>query len=164
MSAQRKATSAAVILTAAGFIANAAAAQELKSASEIAAALAPTRGIRVEAKAILQVQFRLGSAELTDQAQHQVAELAKALEDERLVARRFEVAGHTDTTGGAALNRDLSRRRAEAVKSVLVSRYGIDSERLDAVGYGFDQLLLPDQPEAALNRRVEIVDRGQYTE
>jgi flagellar motor protein MotB len=36
----------------------------------------------------------------------------------------------------------------------------VDSSRLVAVGYGAEQLLDPDQPNDARNRRVEIRDLG----
>ena len=69
------------------------------------------------------------------------------------------VAGHTDAKGSAQYNKQLSQRRAEAVKSYLVSK-GIDAGRLDAVGYGSEHLLAPDHPEDPSNRRVEIKDLG----
>lgn len=43
--------------------------------------------------------------------------------------------GHTDSTGGAEYNMDLSMRRAEAVKTYLISK-GIDGDLINAVGKG----------------------------
>ncbi len=73
-------------------------------------------------------------------------------------AIRVRIEGHTDSQGNAAHNKDLSQRRAEAVRTFLVA-HGIDAARLDAVGYG------PERPVAdnkttkgrAANRRVEFV-------
>ena len=67
--------------------------------------------------------------------------------------------GHTDSVGGDAYNLDLSRRRTEAVRKVLVERFGISAERLTTAGYG---AAAPkdtnDTPEGrARNRRVELV-------
>jgi outer membrane protein OmpA-like peptidoglycan-associated protein len=68
------------------------------------------------------------------------------------------VEGHTDSQGQHQYNMDLSKKRAEAVKTQLVSR-GVAVDRITTVGIG------PDRPIAentsaegrANNRRVEII-------
>ena len=69
------------------------------------------------------------------------------------------IAGHTDAEGEEAHNLDLSRRRAAAVVSWLVSQ-GVDPARLSAGGHGESSPVAGnDTPEGrALNRRVEIRD------
>lgn len=71
-----------------------------------------------------------------------------------------DVVGHTDNTGSAALNQDLSQRRAGAVAEVLRSA-GVPSQRIIAYGRGFDQPIASNDTVQgrALNRRVEIVIR-----
>ena len=49
------------------------------------------------------------------------------------------VAGHTDRLGSQAYNQKLSMRRAEAVKSYLVSAGGVDAGRISAVGMSESQ-------------------------
>ncbi|MCW1917516.1 OmpA family protein [Rhodobacter sp. KR11] len=68
------------------------------------------------------------------------------------------VAGHTDTVGGAAYNRQLSQDRALAVAQILVA-YGVSAGRITAAGYGYDQPIASNGSAAgrAQNRRVEIV-------
>jgi OOP family OmpA-OmpF porin len=68
-----------------------------------------------------------------------------------------EIAGHTDSRGRAAFNRDLSRRRAESVRSYLVKK-GISPARLTAVGYGKDSPLATNKTARgrATNRRTEF--------
>lgn len=70
---------------------------------------------------------------------------------------RVEIAGHTNTVGGAEYNIDLSLRRAQAVKQYLVD-HGIASDRLTTMGYGESQPVASDDtPEGrARNRRVEL--------
>jgi len=68
------------------------------------------------------------------------------------------VEGHTDDSGNAAYNLDLSHRRARAVVTYLKAR-GVPADRLDATGHGAARPLAPnDSPEGrALNRRVEFL-------
>ncbi|WP_106745117.1 OmpA family protein [Yoonia maritima] len=68
------------------------------------------------------------------------------------------VVGHTDNTGAAAYNFDLSQRRAQAVASVLRSG-GVSSSRIRAIGAGEDQPVASNLNASgrAANRRVEII-------
>lgn len=68
-----------------------------------------------------------------------------------------DVMGHTDSTGSAQYNQDLSLRRAESVKSYLVSQ-GIDNRRFLVRGFGESQPIASNDTESgrAQNRRVEI--------
>jgi len=72
---------------------------------------------------------------------------------------KLVIEGHTDSTGNAEHNLDLSKRRAEAVKSVLVSEFKIDAGRLSAQGLGATKPVAQnDTPQGrAQNRRVEFV-------
>jgi outer membrane protein OmpA-like peptidoglycan-associated protein len=73
---------------------------------------------------------------------------------------RVEVIGHTDNTGTAAYNQDLSQRRAAAVAAVLRGS-GVPAARLAALGRGEDAPVASNlTPEGrAQNRRVEIIIR-----
>lgn len=71
-----------------------------------------------------------------------------------------EVVGHTDNTGSAAYNRDLSLRRAQSVAGIL-SAAGVSSGRIATKGRGFDQPIASNATVEgrAQNRRVEILIR-----
>ena len=71
---------------------------------------------------------------------------------------RIEVIGHTDNTGSAAYNYDLSQRRANAVATVL-NQNGVPMGRMTTIGRGFDQPIASNTtPQGrAQNRRVEII-------
>jgi outer membrane protein OmpA-like peptidoglycan-associated protein len=68
------------------------------------------------------------------------------------------IEGHTDSTGNAERNLDLSKRRAEAVKTVLVSQFSIEADRLTTDGLGASKPIdSNDTPQGrAQNRRVEF--------
>ncbi|MDJ0639095.1 MAG: OmpA family protein [Paracoccaceae bacterium] len=67
------------------------------------------------------------------------------------------VTGHTDNTGSAAYNQDLSERRAQSVSAVLRSG-GVASSRIRTVGAGESRPIATNQTAAgrAQNRRVDI--------
>ncbi len=69
------------------------------------------------------------------------------------------IEGHTDSVGNAAHNLDLSKRRAAAVKAVLVSQFKVDGSRLTTGGLGASKPIdSNDTPQGrAQNRRVEFV-------
>jgi outer membrane protein OmpA-like peptidoglycan-associated protein len=73
---------------------------------------------------------------------------------------RIEVIGHTDNTGEAAYNQDLSQRRAVSVAEVL-RQAGVPAGRIASYGRGEDQPIASNlTPEGrAQNRRVEIIIR-----
>ena len=70
---------------------------------------------------------------------------------------RFEVQGHTDSTGPRPWNELLSSKRAKTVLDYLVGKQ-IAADRLTAKGYGPDMPAVPNDTRAnrAKNRRVEL--------
>lgn len=68
------------------------------------------------------------------------------------------VDGYTSTQGKADYNQKLSQKRAEAVASLLTSKYGIDANRMKPIGHGETNLLDKSNSKAAskINRRIEI--------
>lgn len=126
-------------------------------------AAAPATAPPADAPSIsLTVQFATGSATLTPQAMRVLDELGKALQSEDLRPYRFRIEGHTDTTGSRALNQALSERRAAAVRSYLTQNFGIQPDRLIAIGLGQTRLAVqtPDGVDEPRNRRVQIVNIG----
>jgi outer membrane protein OmpA-like peptidoglycan-associated protein len=104
-----------------------------------------------------QVQFLHGSAEIGPDSEGLIQEIAQVLRSHPEILA-VEVQGHTDDSGTAAFNQDLSQRRAEAVRAALI-RNGIDESRLVARGYGLEKPLVPNTSDVnrARNRRVQFV-------
>jgi outer membrane protein OmpA-like peptidoglycan-associated protein len=75
-----------------------------------------------------------------------------------------DVVGHTDNTGPASFNLELSQRRAQSVANVLIAA-GVPGSRLNVVGEGDDEPRASNlTPEGrALNRRTEIIIRPSRT-
>lgn len=126
-----------------------------------------TRGLRVEASAPppatgvqFQVQFAFGSADLTNDARAVLNELGTALKSDQLTPYRFRITGHTDAVGENRFNLSLSEQRAKAVQDYLTANFGINQSRLESVGLGESMLLVPSDPSADENRRVEIMNVG----
>ena len=103
------------------------------------------------------IRFDTDSDRLAPESAPVVRMIAQGLQSN--VSLRLRIEGHTDSTGGDARNLDLSRRRAEAVKSVLVSQFGIGAERLVTIGLGASKPLDSNETPLARarNRRVEFV-------
>ncbi len=111
----------------------------------------------------LYVQFSTGGSTVAEASIAEIGRVADRMREFPDVQLLLE--GHTDSSGGADLNRRLSQQRAEAVKQVLVDRFSIDGSRIDAVGRGEDAPAFSnDTAEGrAKNRRVEAVLKAQRT-
>jgi outer membrane protein OmpA-like peptidoglycan-associated protein len=105
------------------------------------------------------VLFDTGRAELNPGASRKLDQLAQFLSEHK--DRRVQIDGFTDSVGSDAYNEDLSRRRADAVKSALLTR-GIDASRIGTEGYGkaYPVANNNDSGGRQLNRRVEVVIGG----
>ena len=101
------------------------------------------------------VNFVTNSDKLLIESQGILTTVAETLKHHQQL--QLEVAGHTDSTGDANYNLNLSQRRAEQVRLYLISQ-GINENRLSAQGYG-EKLPIIDNTSAenrAMNRRVEL--------
>ena len=102
-----------------------------------------------------ELLFEVDKAELKPDAVKHLGELSSVLV--KYPDDHIEVVGFTDSTGDQAHNQDLSRRRAEAVRKVLVER-GVPEKQAMAVGMGEAQPVDTNDTTAgrARNRRVEL--------
>ncbi|MFO1268069.1 MAG: OmpA family protein [Rubrivivax sp.] len=103
----------------------------------------------------LSVQFATGSDKLGADDRALLDNVAAALKTAALASESFAIAGHTDATGDARINLELSCARALAVRRHLVER-GVAETRLSAYGFGSARPLDGGDAAAAGNRRVEV--------
>ena len=104
----------------------------------------------------LKVTFAFDSARLNNESLLTLDVLGRALSSEELKGQAIEIVGHTDAKGTLEYNDALSQRRAAAVVTYIVRNFALDSALISSKGIGERQLLDKDDPEAAINRRVEI--------
>jgi outer membrane protein OmpA-like peptidoglycan-associated protein len=104
----------------------------------------------------LSIQFEFDSAKLMPDSKPLLSSLAKAINSDKLKNYSFLVEGHTDAVGTAAYNQQLSNQRALTVTNYL-SSLGVSKARLKTMGKGSNELLFPDKPDSAENRRVRII-------
>ena len=104
---------------------------------------------------VTDLQFEVGAAAIQPAYHDNLQRIVKILKQNPDIAA--EIQGHTDSQGAESMNRDLSERRAMAVRDFLVEN-GIDPDRLTYKGYGESKPVASnDTPEGrAKNRRVEI--------
>lgn len=119
-------------------------------------ASAMKKAIDTDGHVALYINFDIDKATLRPDAQPVIAEIGKLLEGDP--ALKLSIEGHTDNTGTAAHNQDLSTSRARSVLGALVG-LGIDPGRLQSKGFGQDKPVADNSSEdgRAKNRRVELV-------
>jgi len=126
---------------------------------ELERQLADLNAKRTEKGVVLtlpDVLFDAGKAELKPGAYHTIDRLADVMQKNPDMTMRTE--GFTDSTGSEQLNQELSQRRAEAVRTALVSK-GVEANRIMAQGFGESLPVASNQTTAGrqANRRVEII-------
>jgi outer membrane protein OmpA-like peptidoglycan-associated protein len=127
--------------------------KQKKELEQVAETKRTENGLLVEMKG--DILFDSDSASLKPDAVQRLTQvgdiLAKYSDD------RVRIEGHTDSQGAVGYNEQLSMRRADSVKSILVSR-GVQEKQIMTMGLG-ESRPLADNASAggrAQNRRVEL--------
>jgi OOP family OmpA-OmpF porin len=105
----------------------------------------------------VNVEFGSGKTDIAPAYHSELEHLAGFLKSHPQTTAVIE--GHTDSSGGQVLNKKLSQARAESVKNYLVTNLGIESRRLNAVGYGSEKPVADNKTIEGKqkNRRVVAV-------
>ena len=102
-----------------------------------------------------KIEFVSGTANLVPGAAQGIDLLANYMN--KYPNKSVALAGNTDSSGSAELNKNLSQLRADYIRDVLISK-GISPDRITAIGYGESQPIASNQTIAGRqkNRRIEI--------
>jgi OOP family OmpA-OmpF porin len=105
-----------------------------------------------------KIQFEVNKSVIKPESFGLLKEIADVMRNNPQ-AKKFEIAGHASSEGGAALNLALSDARAKAVMKHMVDVEKIDAARMAAKGYGITKPIGDNATEEGRekNRRVEFV-------
>jgi len=106
---------------------------------------------------LYKMSFAVGSAQIQPE---DFATLTKVKRTLRIFpGQRAVIEGHTDSTGDSDFNFALSQRRADAVRTYILSNMARNEGSLTAVGYGPSRPVADNSTESgrAMNRRIDVV-------
>ena len=115
-----------------------------------------SRGLIAE---VSGVQFATGTANVNAAAREGLSKFSGIVAS--YPDLRYNVEGHTDNTGGAAMNQELSLKRAMTLRDYLIGQ-GVPASKVDVAGLGLSAPIGDNSTTdgRARNRRVEIVVSG----
>lgn len=104
------------------------------------------------------IKFDFNSDKLQTSSFEIINQLGSALKENSDL--RIRVIGHTDNVGKEDYNKELSAKRADAVKNYLITNYVIANSRIETEGKGAESPAVSNETEEgrAKNRRVEFVN------
>jgi len=111
--------------------------------------------IKEKGRTTLKVLFDFDKAEIRKNSFEEIDDMAAVMK--KYPELNIIIEGHTDNVGGAAYNKKLSQRRADAVKKYMVEKCGIDAKRLSTIGFGEEKSIASNATREGRqkNRRVE---------
>lgn len=112
-------------------------------------------------KALALIHFDHDSARIRPESFDLLDNYGRALTG-GLAGAELTIVGHTDATGAEEYNRQLSLRRARAVREYLAANFGIAPRRLKVQGMGMSCPIADNDTEQgkSRNRRVEFIRTG----
>lgn len=120
-----------------------------------------------ELKVELRVFFDYDKADIKPQFVGEVAKVAEQMAAFPNAVARIEGHASKDSDKSKSeYNQRLSQARAEAVKNLLITQFGVPAAKLSAMGFGFDKPIAPNTTEEgrAMNRRVYAIIQGERVE
>ena len=115
----------------------------------------PSQNLPIRNERQFTVLFDFDSTKITANTAAELGEMADFIRT-RPTNNNIILEGHTDSKGSESYNSKLSQARANIVKDILVNRYGVDSMKLNPMGYGESRPVDTNNTEQGRqnNRRV----------
>jgi len=106
--------------------------------------------------------FKFDSYKIDKKYYPQIKALADTLKNNKAI--KIEIQGYTDNVGSYLYNKELSLKRANALREILIKKFKIDPKRIDIMGYGSDYPVAPNTTEEgrAKNRRIIVIDKTNF--
>ena len=104
----------------------------------------------------LVINFAFDSAEILPESVPLLEALGEMFGIDTVSNQAVVIEGHTDSAGSDSYNQRLSELRAQSIKQYLIRHFGVDPQRLVAVGRGERDLYAIDKPLSAVNRRASF--------
>lgn len=102
------------------------------------------------------VTFEFNSAEVAPSSMPQIDQIGMFFQDPQNEGRTFALEGHTDAVGDADYNLELSKKRAEAIKALILAKFPSVYPAITVVGKGENDLKDPAAERSRVNRRVVL--------
>ncbi len=117
----------------------------------------PPSSLETTGSVTLNIEFDTGKSDVKAQYNDEIKQVADYMKANPNA--KIAIQGHTDNVGSEASNLKLSQARADSVKAYLVDKFGIEPNRLRAVGYGQTRPIASNATAEGRqkNRRVEAV-------
>ncbi len=130
--------------------------QEVKAPAEAAPVVVAAEPVTMT----LNILFATGKSNIQPKYHNEIKKVADFMKEHP--DAKMEIQGHTDNVGKAAFNKKLSQARANSVMKYLTTKFGIEKDRLTAVGYGLEKPIASNKTKEgrAKNRRVQAVAQG----
>jgi len=106
-------------------------------------------------KISMQLKFKSGQAEILPEHDSEIAKVGNFMLKHPKSTAVIE--GHTDSSGDAAFNLQLSKYRAERVRAELIRNYRVDPRRIVAKGYGESRPIADNSTVDGRNRNRRVI-------
>ena len=121
------------------------------------------KGIKVdnngcEIMATYMFNFKIGSDKIDKKYYPKIKKLADILKENPNI--KIEIEGHTDNIGSEEYNYELSLKRANSLKNILINEYKIDPKRIKIKGFGATQPIASNKTKEGRmkNRRIVVIN------